>query len=181
MNLHLTMPEAIDIDLTKVLITLNDLITSKTDFTADEWADIPAIHLYHTTDLEICRLGRLVLPRLVTGVSQADIGALLFLAFQLYAPSCHGRTNKLFEEPCCVTIDDVLYFSLSASTLRLFTKSPENYVRAWNHIVNGYEKVYGLPCPIRNITPAYRAVKAIHFQFSVNDMCKATLHRLLYA
>ena len=60
-------------------------------------------------------------------------------------------------------------------------KSPENYVRAWNHIVNGYEKFYGLSCPIRNITPAYRAVKAIHFQFSVNDMIKATLYRLLYA
>ncbi|KAK1575765.1 hypothetical protein Q3G72_008113 [Acer saccharum] len=98
MNLHLTVPKAIEINLSKVPDTLNDLIISKTDFTDDEWADIPAIHLFTT---------RLTLR-------SADVGALLFLAFQLYTPGCHGRTNKLFEEPRFVTIDDVLYFSLSS-------------------------------------------------------------------
>ncbi|KAK0596657.1 hypothetical protein LWI29_017799 [Acer saccharum] len=81
-NLYLTMPEAIEIDLSKVPDTLNDLIISKTDFTDDEWADIPAIHLFTT---------------------RPTLRSLQHLA----------------------------------STLRLFTKSPENYVRAWNHIVNG--------------------------------------------
>ena len=56
MNLHLTMPEAIEIDLSKVPDTFNDLIISKTDFTDDEWADVPAIHIF-TTRLTLRSVG----------------------------------------------------------------------------------------------------------------------------
>ncbi|KAK1576415.1 hypothetical protein Q3G72_013630 [Acer saccharum] len=119
---------------------------------------------YHTTDLEICRLGRLVLPRLVSGVSQADVGALLFLAFQLYTPGHHGRTNKLFEEPRFVTIDDVLYFSLSSDIY--------DTIAGTSDVVVPSEGISGELC----------SCMEPHSQwFSITDTFKATLYMFLYA
>lgn len=73
-----------------------------------------------------------------------------------------------------------IYAYLAASMLRLFTKSPANYVKAWTHIVESFSKFYGKPIDIRLPRPNETAVKGLAEWFFFYPNAKVTLYRLLY-
>ncbi|KAK9087899.1 hypothetical protein Syun_030293 [Stephania yunnanensis] len=54
-----------------------------------------------------------------------------------------------------------VYAYVAASMLRLFTKSPSNYIRAFNHIVDGYSRFYGEPADVQLPTPAEAAMRTL--------------------
>lgn len=74
----------------------------------------------------------------------------------------------------------IAYAFIAASTLRLFSKSPENYVKAFNRIISCFEKFYGFPCPITPPTPSVDALKLFSAILANHQRYKATLYRILY-
>ncbi|KAK9082767.1 hypothetical protein Scep_029238 [Stephania cephalantha] len=73
-----------------------------------------------------------------------------------------------------------VYAYVAASMLRLFTKSPSNYIRAFNHIVDGYSRFYGEPADVQLPTPAEAAMRTLSDWFSFDSRAKTTLYRILY-
>jgi hypothetical protein len=72
------------------------------------------------------------------------------------------------------------YAFLAASILRLFSTSPEKYILAWNQIESGFETFYALRCPISDVNPKLKVIKAIHKQISLDDTFRNTLYRILW-
>lgn len=156
------------------------------------------------------RLGRVVLPKLGSGLSQSDNGALMLLAFQLRGPgtgnqprvfpseiprgmgsladinytdldtSIYKNDTQIASEGFDESENAKAYSFLAASTLRLFARSHDNYVQAWPQIRNGYRKFYAKPCPVGNIQPEPTVLKILHSQWALTEIFKVTLYRILY-
>ncbi|PNX71207.1 hypothetical protein L195_g027079 [Trifolium pratense] len=92
------------------------------------------------------------------------------------------RVREPFYVAATTDLDrEAMYYSfIAASTFRLFTKSPENYLRAFTHICNMFPKFYGVSCPVRLPTPHIDALKILKANFSIHPICKVTLYRVLY-
>lgn len=93
-------------------------------------------------------------------------------------------SNARATEPIVPT-DDVeneaaIYSYVATSMLRLFTKSPANYVRAWNHIKGGFQKFYGREMEVQLPSPNEAAMKGLADWFALEPKAKQTLYRLLY-
>jgi hypothetical protein len=158
----------------------------------------------------VCRLGRVVLPKLGSGLSQSDMGALMLLAFQLRGPGA-GNQPRVFPSEIprgmgsqadrnYTNLDTSIYTSdtqiasegldesenakaysfLAASTLRLFARSHDNYVQAWSQIRGGYRKFYVKPCPVGNIQPGATVLNSLHSAWNLTEIFKVTLYRILY-
>ncbi|DAZ85729.1 nucleocapsid [Zostera-associated varicosavirus 1] len=178
------------------------------DFVDDKYIDQPIISLYHMTDEETIALGKTTIPMLSNGFSQRGVGALLLLAYQLrdsgnfetfvFPAITEGIQDRDYtklssmmlsqtEETSDVGIigDEIqlqaMAFSfLAASTLRMFTKSEENYIKAFNHIIVGFQRFYGFPMPLELNVPTLEALKTVTHYFSNSTIIRMTLYRLLY-
>lgn len=85
----------------------------------------------------------------------------------------------LFEDANMVSCAQAYAF-VAASLLRLFTKPPENYAKAWNHIKSKFSTFYSLPFPLYAGVPHMEVLRTIHQRFSVSELFKRTLYRILY-
>ncbi|DAZ90636.1 TPA_asm: nucleocapsid protein [Apera virus 1] len=73
-----------------------------------------------------------------------------------------------------------VYSYVSASMLRLFTKSAQNYVKAWSHITSYFEKFYNDVFPITFPIPDETSIKNLTNFLASEQRYKVTLYRLLY-
>lgn len=72
------------------------------------------------------------------------------------------------------------YCYLAASALRLFTKSPENYTRAWDHIKRRFSGFYGYTPEVEPPAPSLISIEGLHAAFSSDGRYKMTLYKILY-
>ncbi|XVF21755.1 hypothetical protein REPUB_Repub12eG0117400 [Reevesia pubescens] len=166
------------------------------DFCDNDWRDKTAIELLPLNDSQVVELGKVVLPKLQSGISRQGIGALFVLAFNLRC-SGPGKTDRVFTEKCPFkNASDIKYSNmdneklvatsskaelttsgtveeqakaycfLAASVLRLLVRSPGNFCKAWGHIQEGHQTFYAIKCPISRITPRSVVMEAIHRVFS---------------
>ncbi|KAM5563143.1 hypothetical protein ABKV19_018029 [Rosa sericea] len=183
---------------------------SKDDFADDEWKDQMSIVLKRIPDSDVVIMGKELFRNLSHGVSQRHVGSIFMLAFQLRKPGngtsqylfpemdeLHDASDLALDsldntpsENAGAAIDPVEsgdmatrargYAYLAASFLKMFSRSPEDYHKSWTHINQGYKKFYYNPCPITGISPDPSVVKTISTHFSLSDLFKASLYRLLY-
>jgi len=73
-----------------------------------------------------------------------------------------------------------VYSFISASMLRLFTKSPGSYVKAWNQIRHGFKRFYGDEIDARLPVPNEEAMKTLANWFVAVSQAKGALYRLVY-
>ena len=73
-----------------------------------------------------------------------------------------------------------VYSFIAASMLRLFTKSPRSYVKAWHQIKHGFNWFYGDEIDARLPMPNERAMKTLADWFGIHSQAKGALYRLLY-
>lgn len=73
-----------------------------------------------------------------------------------------------------------VYAYIAAFMIRIFRKSHQNYVKAWNHIIDGYAKFYCKPTEIRLPVPTEAAINGLANWFSIDAKAKVTLYRLLH-
>lgn len=162
------------------------------------------------SDEEINKLGRELFSSLTSGVSQRHVAIIFILAYQLKRAGNGTNTNLLPKVDVLrrprdwkldlmdTKIDDIVgriivptegpdkssvaraYAYLAASLLKLFTKSPENYERSWNHIITGFGKFYSGNCPVTCAPPNPAVIKKIHDHFSMSKIMKVALYRYLY-
>ncbi|XP_062159591.1 uncharacterized protein LOC133866943 [Alnus glutinosa] len=171
----------------------------KTDFKDDEWFGRAGIRLFEISNEHVCRLGRVVLPKLGSELSESDMGALMLLAFQLRGPGA-GNQPRVFPseiprgmgsqadrnytdlDTSTYTSDTQIasegldesenakaYSFLAASTLRLFARSHDNYLQAWSQIRGGYRKFYVKPCPVGNIQPRATVLNSLHSAWNLTE------------
>ena len=137
------------------------------DFPDDLLLNEPAYKLYRVEVASLADLGRATIPMLSSGFTEQGIGALFLLAYNLRLPT-QGVPKYVFLVHDFRSIEDLDVFDLSdqlltkvrdavklpetvnpdreamfysfiaASTFRLFIKSPENYLKAFNHICDGF-------------------------------------------
>nr|WIW80035.1 N protein [Beet oak leaf virus]WLJ21675.1 N protein [Beet oak leaf virus] len=185
-----------------------DLVDVKTSFRDDELLGQAAIALKRLSDQDIARLGRTVIPMLRSGFSQRGTATLFLLAYQLRDPYDdsfvfpeltgldHADDIQFDEMPETImstgtphealgATDDVkaeatIYAYIAASTLRLFTKSEDNYVKAFNHILTGYQRFYASTPKAVLPSPNIDALKTLSHYFTRGAIFKNTLFRFLY-
>lgn len=185
-------------------------VTSKNDFPDDQMKGIDAISLKIISDEETIGLGRDVFKRMSHGMSQYHVCGIFLLAYQLKRPGMGLTTHFMPKNDDLARAGDVSieildksilensgsiteptetgtpsqvaqgYAYLAASLLKMFTRSPENYIKSWSHIRDGYKQFYYTSCPISGITPDISVVRVIHDHFSMSHLCKAALYRFLY-
>lgn len=92
------------------------------------------------------------------------------------------RVREPFYVAATTDLDrEAMYYSfIAASIFRMFTKPPENYLRAFGHICNMFPKFYGVSCPVRLPIPHIDALKCLRANFSIKPRWKVTLYRILY-
>lgn len=185
------------------------LLPVSTDFPDGFGLEKPALLMQRVSSEEAAELGRNVIPMLASGFSQQGAGALFLLAFQLRSTSAlkdfildeaddllqpgdipieelskqimmQGVAHAKLPATDNVEREAAAYAYIAASTLRLFTKSEENYTRAFNHITNGYFRFYGHKIPINAPAPTVEALKTLTHFFSHGDIFRWTLYRILY-
>lgn len=180
------------------------------DFPDDLLLNEPAYKLYRVEVASLADLGRTIIPMLSSGFTEQGIGALFLLAYNLRLPTqgvpkyvfpVHDlesikdldvfdlsdqlltKVRDAVKLPETVNPDReaaMFYSFIAASTFRLFIKSPENYLMAFNHICEGFSKFYGVSAPVSLRAPHIDAVKILRANFSINPRFKATLYRILY-
>ncbi|DAZ90625.1 TPA_asm: nucleocapsid protein [Aconitum virus 1] len=178
-----------------------------TEFEDSKFLTEKSLVLEEMKDEEIVILGREVIPMLSFGFSQWGVGAIFRLAFQLRDPT-NARVFSVddasgLEDEDGADLSPILmsssphpgklpgitvpadeakaYSYIAASTLRLFTKSEENYVKSWTHTLGGYQRFYGQKFPVPLALPSQEAIKTLSHYFSHEPMFKMTLYRLLYS
>lgn len=187
-----------------------DFRAVKEDFLDGEYLNQPGITLERMTTTDLVLIGRNVIPMLASGFSKQGAASIFLLAYHLVAPgrskvefvfpeenairnaydvsieslSAEQLVSCLRHEPLPPTKDinkeASAYAFIAASVLRIFTKSEENYIRAFNHIIAGYEKFYGYPCPVHPPAPTIESIKILSAQYQMNPKFKATLYKILY-
>ncbi|XP_057775992.1 uncharacterized protein LOC130994888 [Salvia miltiorrhiza] len=188
---------------------LSDEGVSHNDFKDGAWSQKDALILETLSEDAIIRLGNELLTNLTAGISQRHVGSILLLAFHLHAPGI-GNTERIVSvdklarerdselmslentvtykpgKPCTVSEKGTkfekarAYAFIAASMLKMFTRSSENYCRSWTHILNGHRKFYLIETPITAPKPLGKVLQQIRHHFSVSDIMKATLYRILY-
>lgn len=150
-----------------------------------------------------------LLPRLETGISERNAAQIINVAWNIQAPgknferlfpstsSLHNALSKnidlLDDTPIGVTsVASKIVFPASnlaicqaggficASLLRLFTKSPENYVNAQTEIIKAYNKFYETDFPITSFKIRESVINKIHLLFQNRPLYKNTLAHLIY-
>uniref|UniRef100_A0A7N0UED5 Uncharacterized protein n=1 Tax=Kalanchoe fedtschenkoi TaxID=63787 RepID=A0A7N0UED5_KALFE len=178
------------------------------DFQDNQLLNEKAIVMNHQEDRRISALGRSVIPMIASGFSQQGAAAIFVLAYNLKDPSNGQYIFDL--PPEAINTGDVSYIELpaqvlysaraheplpaisnvgeeagaycylAASLLRMFIKSEEDYVRAFNQITTGYAKFFGKPMPISPPRPSVDAIRTLSHFFTNKVIYKASLFRILY-
>ncbi|BCS90309.1 coat protein [Vitis varicosavirus] len=184
-----------------------DIVTM--DFPDHKLLGSSALILDRMEDEHVADLGRKVIPMISSGFSVRGAGGLFLLAYHLY-DEYNSQTYAIDDaDPLFLTTDvplnllpdrlsagghqseplpataDVhdearMYSYVAASLLRLYTKSEDNYVKAFNHILTGYHKFYGQESSPSIPMPTAGTLKSLCHMLSHNSIFKATLFRLLY-
>lgn len=63
----------------------------------------------------------------------------------------------------------------------MFTKTADNYEKAFHHILDGYKNLYGLAIPISNIRLGATVTPRLANTYSRREIMKSTLFRLLWS
>ncbi|CAH2618934.1 N putative nucleocapsid protein [Tree fern varicosa-like virus] len=149
-----------------------------------------------------------LMESLVTGVSEQHVGQMMQVAWNLRGPSGKQRSfpdSKLFQGARCKSITTlpntvVQPTGLTAdikvskdpelngkaiayvccSLLRLFTKSPENYGKAWDHITGSFYKFYQVNFPLTNFRPSPVVLNQISMMLQTKLIFRNTLAGFLY-
>ncbi|CAH9119627.1 unnamed protein product [Cuscuta europaea] len=180
------------------------------DFPDNKYLDEEGVFVQRKDLAELCEIGRQTIPMFSTGFNTEGVVALFTLAYNLRIPHTEGEGYIFEEmspevaamdadgatlinvqysgahtEMCCGLSnnpdrDAIFYCYLAASTLRLFTKSPENYIGAWTNILQRFCGFYGFSPPITPIPPTQQAMAGLHSAFSSDYRMKMTLYKLLY-
>nr|DAZ90751.1 TPA_asm: nucleocapsid protein [Lupinus virus 1] len=186
----------------------NSILNYEKEFFDNKYLDRPSVLLYHTDNNSLADIGRQAIPMIVTGFSMQGAGAILFLAYnlrtQLGMPVFHqigaaamsdydmyftelsdqlvGGGNQFGEilDTGNPDLEAKAYCFLAASLVRLFTKSENNYIHAYTHILDGFKKFYGIDFPALGVQPSLEAIRTLTYCFGQSEIFKMTLFKLLY-
>ena len=184
-------------------------------FSIDEWDDEKMVgnakielNYCNTGDNTARSLAETALKALYGSISEQTLGIIMFMAWQLQAPS-GGFVFPATDETAAGT-NDIKYTSLSqtiihnataiveakfrgsnrqvvqaaayisASLLRLFAKPAATYIKAWDRILAGYSRSYRAPFPVTNIKPMEDNLNSIQQQFTRRAIFRHTLQSFLY-
>ncbi|DAZ90723.1 TPA_asm: nucleocapsid protein [Guizotia virus 1] len=178
------------------------------DFDDDCMLKKVAIRVPRLTSAGVCILGRSVIPCISSGFTPSAAAALFVLAYHLRAPRgvdyvYHGMEELMMEGDIdCDALSDkpltqmgahidhppladenleaAAYAFIATSLFRVFTKSPANYVLAWDHIKNGFTRFYGEPFPLVLRAPLETVIRGLADWFTMEVRAKHTLFRFLY-
>nr|DAZ90691.1 TPA_asm: nucleocapsid protein [Chamaemelum virus 1] len=186
----------------------SELKQVETDFLDNKFLTNPAIVLERMTDAAVVDLGRTVIPMMASGFSARGVASLFVLAYHLREPTSGDYLFK--EEDTPLNEKDITYMELSntlpyakrtyeampigpdisrdakgyaylaASTLRMFTKSDGNYIKAYSHILTGYQRFHNYGITITPPQPTEEGLSSLSYFFSNDEKFKATLYRILY-
>ncbi|RDX64086.1 hypothetical protein CR513_57399, partial [Mucuna pruriens] len=92
-----------------------------------------------------------------------------------------GRGYEVIRSTNSDDVDAKASSYLAASLLRLFTKSDENYVRAFNHITSNYQNFYGTSFPMTVAQLTIEGIRTLIHLFSHQRILKNTLFKFLYS
>ncbi|DAZ90708.1 TPA_asm: nucleocapsid protein [Didymochlaena virus 1] len=183
---------------------------SKMDWTDNKLRNLGGLELVDIPVDDIATKALPLMSALVEGVSEQHVGQMLQVAWSLRGPSGDERSfddsRKLFQGsrfkksdslpntvmvPTGLTADikvsndatmngkAVAY--ICCSLLRMFTKSPENYAKAWDHITNSFYKFYQVNFPLTNFKPNPSVLSQISMMLQTKMVFKSTLAGFLYS
>lgn len=196
-------------ELAELPSVTEDFKAVKEDFKDSERLEDPALIITRMDDENVAKMGRAVIPMLASGFSSQGVGGIFILAYHLRDPrNPDGYVLNGYEELYAikdVTLDDMsnkvlvkvqehqpllgigdiqaeaqAYSFIAASTIRMFTKSVDNFVKAFNHITLGYERFYGSRFPLTIQSPTVEALRSLAHYFNQGRAMRGTLYRLLY-
>lgn len=163
-----------------------------------------------TTTENLAGMGRIVIPMLCSGFTRTGVVGLFTLAYNLKDSESanwedaiddipaessfldteldrdaeiHYKSSgqhKPFPATQDVRTEAAYYCYIAASVLRLFTKPPENYSKAWNHIHTNFTRFYSRSPPVIPNSPNIEVLRGLHSVFEMQKY-KVTLFKLLYA
>ncbi|CAH9088935.1 unnamed protein product [Cuscuta epithymum] len=188
-----------------------NLQVDETDFPDDKYIRAEGYFIFRTDINHLCLIGRQVIPMLSSGFNTEGVIGLLLLAYNLRVPRTNGEEFVFEElDPhfsvrdvagetvvsvqysgaetgiCCRESgnpinDAIFYCYLAASTLRLFTRSPENYIGAWTNIIARFSGFYGFTPPVHPLAPTQLALSGLHSAFSSDNRMRMTLYKIIYS
>ncbi|DAF42365.1 N [Melampyrum roseum virus 1] len=180
------------------------------DFNDDKMLQMPGIIMNELESQDVIMIGRAVIPMIATGFTRSGAAHLFTLAYNLMAPTGEytekifsgatalespgdKKANEFTENPMVSVgvyepltgggqpeIESAVYSYIAMSLMRLFTKSPDNYVSAWTRIIEGYQKFHNDTISFNLPTPTNTAIKSLSDWFGIEPRAKQTLYRLLY-
>ncbi|DAZ90855.1 TPA_asm: nucleocapsid protein [Treubia virus 1] len=180
----------------------------KEDWTDDCLVSRGGITMVSLKVPEIITLGTDLMEGLLGGISERDVGNILILAWNLISPITQqrvfpkvdpldgimsanisilsnlkigpgGQVSKLIYPPVDFDIATAMCY-IAASLLRLFTKTAENYEKAWTHIESSYMKFYKVAFPILGLRPCRASIDTIVMYLTTKPIFRDSLASILY-
>lgn len=169
---------------------------SKTDWTDDCLMGRPGIQLVPLNINQICELGSDVMKGLMNGLSEKIVASSIILAWNLIKTTSEGRIFPTVDPTSTATDRPLETFSSEiqarlgggapntipyrqdpllharamtytcASLLRLITKPPGTFERAWPAVRKGFHKFYEVTFPYTWLHPSHEALVFIHRKFA---------------
>ncbi|DAZ85332.1 TPA_asm: protein N [Allium angulosum virus 1] len=178
-------------------------IPSETDWPDSRMHGKTGIRLIYLSTANRLRIGKRVINDLHTGISDKTIGGIFLSAWNLCSDMRGTRVYPMidptrnegdirykdldtFPEPqrqfnigvdyvgSEIMIAEGLSF-FCGSLLRLFTKSAENYLRAWETIKRTFLSFYGTSFPIRNLMPQKEMIENLKAKLNALETYRNTL------
>ncbi|UQZ09617.1 49K protein [morning glory varicosavirus] len=181
----------------------------ETSFPDNQYLDKEGFYMYKTNNSILEEIGSVVMPMFSSGFNTQGAVGLMILAYNLRAPEAYGGrdifsemdpdtafndcygdyasnvqysggTPDPLQEPDDIDKTAVYYCYIATSAFRLFTKSPDNYIRAWEHIKRRFAGFYGFNPEVDIPAPSQTAIEGLHSAFSADSRFKFTLYKILY-
>ncbi|CAI5383840.1 N putative capsid protein [Monoclea gottschei varicosa-like virus] len=176
-------------------------------WTDDELLNRPSITLKKFSSTAIRPVIKFLLNALAGGVSERAIGSILLISWNMINVDGDGvfpvdpeggspedvdlkDLNTHVSYPVVSQgmdfskVDDTTFHQagsyLAASLLKLFTKEPRSWTKAYDHIKNSYQKFYDIEFPLGDLIVPDSVIDHIHSHFATKDVYRNTLGYLLY-
>ncbi|DAZ90836.1 TPA_asm: nucleocapsid protein [Streptoglossa virus 1] len=182
---------------------------SNMDWYDDKLLEFRSLRLEKFDQFKLQSTSISVLGDLMSGISERTVGNILLLSWNLkstadgqdvFPSECKGispdfepvsslskvvsyKGTSIFETPDNINDAELIKCAcyISASLLRLFTKSVRSYEKAIeSHIKESYHKFYRTGFPLPTFIPDKKCLEGIAVMFSSHEKFRNTLGKILY-